>query len=248
MGKAYVVSPAHAITYTASATNESADPLYSDSNLFDRDPQNPFFATTTATTITLSHSSAARKWIGVANTSRLNGASTFTAGGVAVVGAARTADGQCVNSHKVLDLTAGTSTSVVISGASETVKIGELVLASALTDLNWVWGAAGSVGRDYDWPNRELTTFYDKHLIYDKGIRSRSASGKLRRESDRATWLAIAQAAKGRNIPFAFIPNLDENDWWYVRLADTSLRALLVMQNVSDVVITLEEVSNGLVL
>ena len=248
MGKAYVVSPAHAITYTASATNESADPLYSDSMLFDLDPQSPFFATTTATTITLSHSSAARKVIGIINPSVLAGASTFTAGGVAVVCPARTADGQAVNPFKVLDLGAGTSTSVVISGAPDTVKIGEIVLGSALTDVNWEWGGGMNVGIDYDWPTRELTTFYDKHLIYDKGIRVREASGKLKREADRLTWLAIAQAAKGRNIPFLFIPDIDVNECWYVRLAETSLRALRIMTNASDVVVTLEEVSNGLVL
>ena len=246
MGKAYVVSPANAITYTATATNENAS--YPATNLYDLDPQDPFKATTTATTISATHASLARKVIGVINPSVLAGASTFTAGGVAVTCPARTADGQAVNPFKVLDLGASTTTPIVISGASVTVQIGEIVLGSALTDVNWVWGAAGSVGIDYDWPTRELTTFYDTHLIYDKGIRIRTASGKLKRETDRLTWLAIAQAAKGRNIPFLFIPDIDVNDCWYVRLAETSLRGLRQMQNVSDVTITLEEMSNGLVL
>jgi hypothetical protein len=247
MGKSYVISPAQQITYTVSATNENSS--YPDDNLLDRDPQNPFKATTTATTITLSHASAAREVIAFINPSVLAGASTFTAGGVAVTCPARTADGQAVNPFRVLDLTAGTSTSVVISGASATVQIGELVLASAMTELNWTWGAnAPGVTESYEWPERELRTFYQKSLIYDMGIRVRRAYGQLKRESDRATWLAIAQAAKGRAIPFVFIPDIDVNECWYVRLAESSLDALKRYQNATDVTIALEEVSNGLVL
>jgi len=247
MGKSYVISPAQQITYTVSATNENSS--YPDDNLLDRDPQNPFKATTTATTITLSHSSAARKVIAVINPSVLAGASTFTAGGVAVTCPARTADGQAVNPFQVLDLTAATSTSVVISGASATVQIGEIVLASAMTELNWTWGLdAPGVAESYEWPERELRTFYRKSLIYDTGIRVRRAEGKLKREAERVVWRAIAQAAKGRAIPFVFIPDIDVNDCWYVRLAESSLEALRRMTNVTDVTIALEEVSNGLVL
>lgn len=244
MAKAYVVSPANAITYTVSATNENSS--YPDDNLLDRDPGKPFKATTTATTITLTHASAARKVIGFINPSVLAGAATFTAGGVAVTCPARTSDGQAVNPFKVLDLGAATSTSVVISGASATVQIGEIVLGSALTDVNWVWGSSGGFNIDVEWPTKTLRTFYRSDLIYDTGIRVRRASGRLMRESDRTTWLAIAQAATGNNNPFLFIPDLDVNDCWYVRLAESSIRALRRMQNVTDVTITLEEVSSGL--
>ena len=244
MAKSYVVSPANAITYTVSATNEDTD--YPDGNLLDRDPANPFKATTTASTLSLSHSSAARKVIGIINPSVLAGASTYTAGAVNVTCPARTADGQAANHFKVLDLGASTTTSVVISGASATVQIGELILGSALTEVNWIWGDSGSVAIDSTWPVNEIRTFGGSDWIYDKGYRIRTASGTLKREADRLVWLAIAQAAKGRNIPFLFIPDLDVNDCWYVRFSESSLRGLRQMQNVSEVTITLEEVSSGL--
>jgi hypothetical protein len=245
MGKAYVVSPAADLWTSASlsATNEDAD--YPDSNSQDYDPANPFKATTTASTITATHSSSARKLIALINTSNLVGA-TITAGGVSVTPAARTADGQCVNVFKVLDLGAGTSTALAISGASVNVQIGRVVLASAIIELNWVWGGAGAVGEDSEWPTNEIPTHGGSVLLYEKGYRIRRASGRLMRESDRATWLALAQAAKGRVIPFLFIPDIDVNDCWYVRLAESSVRALKRMRNVTDVSIELEEVSSGL--
>ena len=247
MASAYVISPSQAITYTVSATNENAS--YPDDNLLDRDPGKPFKATTTATTITLTHSSAARKIIAFINTSVLTGASTFTAGGVAVTQTARTADGQCVNPFKVLDLGAATSTSVVISGASATVQIGELILGSAITQVNATWGGNSSgIEQTWRWPTRELRTFYGHDLIYATGTRVRSWTGRLKRETDRTTWLAIAQAASGRSIPFVFIPDLDVNECWYVRFSESSLQSLRRMQNVTDVTIELEEVSSGLVL
>lgn len=244
MGKAYAVSPADAITYTVTSTNE--DSTYTDDFLLDRNPAKPFKATTTATTLSLTHSSLARKVIGFINPSVLAGASTFTAGGVAVTCPARTSDGQAVNPFKVLDLGASTTTSVVISGASATVQIGELVLGSALTDLNWIWGGSEGFTIDTDWPTSELQTFGGTDNIYDKGYRVRRASGRLKRETDRATWLALAQSAKGRNIPFLFIPDIDVNECWYVRFASTTLSALRHAQRVTDVQIALEEVSSGL--
>lgn len=248
MGKSYAISPANAIAYTASFTNENAS--YPDGNLFDLDPAVPFKATTTATTGTLTHASLARKIIAVINPSVLAGASTYTAGGVAVTCPARTADGQAANHFKVLDLGASTTTSVVISGATVTVQIGELVLGSALTELNWTWGGnSPGTSDDYTWPTRGPgKTFYGSDLFYNTGVRLRRASGKMNRQADRATWLALAQAAQGRNIPFVFIPDLDVNDCWYVRFASDTLASLRRMTNATDMTITLEEVSSGLVL
>ena len=246
MGKAYAALPSVDLITSASVSATNADSAYPDDNLGTYDPSVPFKSTTTATTITVTHSSAARKAVAFINTSVLVGTTTFTVGGVTVTPVARTADGQSVGCFKVLDLTAATSTSIVMSGAPAMIQIGRICLVSALIEVNWVWGGSGSVGDDSEWPTNEITTFGGSTLIYDKGYRVRRASGKLIRESDRATWLGLAQAAKGRNIPFLFIPDIDVNDAWYVRLSDSSIRGLKRFRNVSDVTIELEEVSSGL--
>ena len=246
MGKAAIAYPSDDLitSATVSATNENA--TYPDGNLQNYDPADPFKATTTATTITVTHTSAARRAVAFINTSNLVGASTFTVGGVAVTPVARTADGQCVNCWRDLSLGAATSTSIVISGAPATVQIGRICLVSTLRELNWVWGSGGQVGEDYDWPTNEITTFGGSTLMYNKGYRVRRASGRVMRETDRQTLLALAQSAQGRNIPFLFIPDVDVNDAWYVRLSSNTLRALKRMRNVTEVPIEVEDVSMGL--
>lgn len=243
MAKAYVASPALDLITAASlsATNENA--AYPATNLQDYDPANVFKATSTATTITVTHVSAARYAIAFIN-HNLAGA-TVTAGAVSVTIPARTADGQCVNAFGVLNLGTSTTTSIVITGASANVQIGRIVLVSALQDLNWVWGS-DAVTLSSDWPIEEIVTFSRSSTIYDKGIRMRRASGRCTREADRTTWVALAQAAKGRNIPFLFIPDLDVNDCWYVRLTDSSLTNVKRYRNASDTSMELSEVSMGL--
>jgi hypothetical protein len=246
MGKAAIARPALDLWTAATLTASNEDADYPIENSQDYNPANPFKATGVSTTIDATHTSAAREAIAFINTSLLVGTSTFTAGGVAVTPAARTADGQCVNCWKRLDLGASTTTQIVITTAPATVQIGRIVLVSDVTELNWIWGAGGQVGEDYEWPTTKIVTFGGTKHVYDKGYRIRTARGTVKRETDRQTLLTLAQSAKGENVPFLFIPDVDVNDAWYVRLSSSTLAALKKMRNVTDVSIDFVEESSGL--
>ena len=179
---------------SVSATNENAS--YPATNLQNYDPADPFKATTTSTTITVTHSSAARKAVAFIN-HNLAGA-TVTVGGVSVTIPSRTADGQCVNAYKVLDLGAGTSTSIVITGASANVAIGRIVLVSAIADLYWLYGL--ETYRRH--PVNSIRTFGESENIYDKGLSIWGGRGLVNRETNRSTIEGLWAAAKGRVLPW----------------------------------------------
>jgi hypothetical protein len=228
-------------TATLVATNEDAD--YPIENAQDYNPANPFKATTTSTTITVTHSSAARKAVAFINTSDLTGA-TITVGGVSVTYAARTLDGQCVNFWKLLDLGAATSTSIVITGAPATVQIGRICLVSALTDMPWLYGL--EMYRRH--PVSAIRTFGESEHIYDKGLSIWGARALVNRESSRSAIEGLWASAKGRNIPWLLIPDQAVNEAHYVRFVTDAQQYRRIIPNATEMPIDVEAVSMGLVL
>jgi hypothetical protein len=227
-------------TATLGATNEDAD--YPIENAQDYNPANPFKATTTSTTITVTHSSSARKAVAFIN-HNLVGA-TVTVGGVSVTIPSRTLDGQCVNAWKLLDLGAGTSTSIVISGASANVQIGRICLVSALTDMPWLYGL--EMYRRH--PVSAIRTFGESEHVYDKGLSIWGARGLVNREASRSAIEGLWASAKGRNIPWLIIPDQAVNEAHYVRFVADAQNYRRVIPNATEMPIEVEEVSMGLVL
>jgi hypothetical protein len=227
-------------TATLGATNEDAD--YPIENAQDYNPANPFKATTTSTTITVTHSSSARKAVAFIN-HNLVGA-TVTVGGVSVTIPSRTLDGQCVNAWKLLDLGAGTSTSIVITGASANVQIGRICLVSALTDMPWLYGL--EMYRRH--PVSAIRTFGESEHVYDKGLSIWGARGLVNREASRSAIEGLWASAKGRNIPWLIIPDQAVNEAHYVRFVADAQNYRRVIPNATEMPIEVEEVSMGLVL
>jgi hypothetical protein len=225
-------------TATLGATNEDAD--YPIENAQDYNPANPFKATTTSTTITVTHSSSARKAVAFIN-HNLVGA-TVTVGGVSVTIPSRTLDGQCVNAWKLLDLGAGTSTSIVISGASANVQIGRICLVSALTDMPWLYGL--EMYRRH--PVSAIRTFGESEHIYDKGLSIWGARALVNRESSRSAIEGLWASAKGRNIPWLLIPDQAVNEAHYVRFATDAQQYRRIIPNATEMPIDVEAVSLGL--
>jgi hypothetical protein len=227
-------------TAALGATNEDAD--YPIENAQDYNPANPFKATTTSTTITVTHSSSARKAVAFIN-HNLVGA-TVTVGGVSVTIPSRTLDGQCVNAWKLLDLGAGTSTSIVITGASANVQIGRICLVSALTDMPWLYGL--EMYRRH--PVSAIRTFGESEHIYDKGLSIWGARGLVNRESSRSAIEGLWASAKGRNIPWLLIPDQAVNEAHYVRFVTDAQSYRRIIPNATEMPIEVEAVSMGLVL
>lgn len=243
MARSLFVRPADDLIRTATLVATAEDSAYPVENLQDGDPASVFKAGATATTVTATHTSAVRRLAGMINTSNLAGA-TVTVGGVTFTVPARTADGQCVNGFLALSLGAATSTAFAISGASVNVQIGELVLASAVTELEWMYGVEFVARRR----SSRQRTFLGSDLVYDTGIRQRRASGRVLRDGARAAITALWESAKGDVLPFLLVPDQSVNDAWYVRFVSGDQRYARVGPNATEMPIDVEEVSMGLVL
>jgi hypothetical protein len=240
MAKSYYGMPLAVTSITATNANS----LYPVTNAIDYDPANPFKAASTTVSVTLYHANAARHYAALIN-HNLVGATSVAVGGVAVTVPSRTPDGQCVNPITVLSLGAGTSTTVVVTGATSAVALGAICLISSLAPLNWAWGGP-TVDLEAEWPVNEITTFGGSTLRYNKGYRVRRARGILTRESHRTQWETLAQTSQGRNVPFVFVPDLDVNDAWYVLLGRSGIIGRRRMTNASVTDVELEELSMGL--
>jgi hypothetical protein len=225
-------------TGTVSATNENAD--YPDTNLQNYDPADPFKATSTSTTITVTHANATRKAVAFIN-HNLAGA-TVTVGGVSVTIPSRTLDGQCVNAWKLLDLSASTSTSIVISGASANVQIGRICLVSSYADLTWLYGL--ETYRRH--PVNSIRTFGETENIYDKGLSIWGARGMVNRDTSRSGIESLWAAAKGRVIPWLLIPDTAVNEAHYVRFATDLQTYRRINPNATEMPIEVEAASMGL--
>jgi hypothetical protein len=253
MGEILVGYPGDDAVSTAVISMTSPDVFYPATNLQGYDPANPTKATNTATVITITCSgSKTPEGFAIIN-HNLFGASVTLANGAglseSITIPARTSDGQCVNAWHDLRLAANRTASVFtlsITGASANVAIGRLCLVTTMRELPWMGEGVG-VGYGATWPVRELRTFYGSSMMYDTGIRVRSARGQTVQETDRVMLMTLAQSAKGVNIPFLFVPDEDVNDAWYVRLSQSTVDGLLRVDGViADQSIGVTEVSMGL--
>lgn len=234
-----------------SATNENADFPIERVQVDDHDsPVNPFKATTTASVITITlDDDETPDCLAIIN-HNLEGATVTLANGAgfsqAVEIPSRTRDGLCVNAFFDMRELANRLDDVwtlTITGAAGNIAIGRLVLIATggLQPVPWL------VKTPSYRPERlmsSLKTYAGVELIHDKGIRIRHASGRTIEDADRAVQEAAWDAARGRALPFLFVPETDVNDAWWVRF-DSLEWSHDVYQEVSPSAIALSEISMG---
>ncbi len=236
-----------AVNATFSMTNQ--DGTYPATYGNDKDPANPLKSTTTSTVITITFSgNVVLQAIALINHNLVGATCTLAnAAGYSqtITIPARTSDGQCVNAWRDMRLDANTTDDIwtlTITGASANVAIGEIVLVTTLSELNWRYGVEFASIH----PAIQLTTFYQSKVTYDTGIRVRRASGQLKKDTDKATLLSLWQQTKGPVLPFLLIPELANNDAWMVRFAEQELEWHPQAPLATDVSVVVEELSSGL--
>jgi hypothetical protein len=152
---------------------------------------------------------------------------------------------------RAVSSTTATQWNIAISGAASNVAIGEIVLLSALRELNIRW--------DYSYkelhPAVQHRTEYGKRLQYGLGVRTRLFSGEALLYQDRNAIRTLRRAAKGTLLPWLFIPDEDENDALLAQFADGddgSEEYQWVHPDLSggivDMPVAVEEVQSGLAL
>lgn len=128
------------------------------------------------------------------------------------------------------------------TGAAAPIAIGELMLLEEVESLRIVWGA------DYGEQHSiiEHTLESGVKLRYDRGIRFRSLSGTVVRESDRAALTRLHREARGPMLPWWLVPDEDVNDAMAVRFAEERRRFTKRSRAQSDQPIQVEELIAGI--
>lgn len=156
-------------------------------------------------------------------------------------------DGLCKNPW--LDVTTAslaqrTSTTfniVITGGLLGPLALGEVVLLTALRELNLKFGAKYT-------PTRLLTrhrTWGGTHLQYDKKIRVRKANGMLELRDDEAAIRLLEEASIGGYHPFFFVPDEDVNDAWYVQHVPGAFSYAYDNVEITTMPFEVQEVSSG---
>ena len=207
-----------------SATNENASFPIERVQVDDYEsPSNPFKATTTASVITITFDDDETPDCLVIINHNLEGATVTLANGAgfsqAVAIPDRTRDGLCVNVFFDMRTFANRLDDVwtlTITGAAGNIAIGRLVMIATggLQPVPWL---VRTPTYRPDRLSNSLRTHAGTELIHDKGIRIRHASGQTVDEDDRAVQEVAWDAARGRALPFLFVPDTDVNDAWWVR-------------------------------
>jgi hypothetical protein len=211
---------------TLGATNEDAAYPIERVQVDDGDsPVRPFKATTTATVITITLDAAGEPdGLAIVN-HNLAGATVVLANDAgfseAIAIPARTRSGLCVNAWfdmRGLANRLSANWTLTITNALVVVAIGRLVLIGS----GGLQPAPFLVTTPRTRPERfttSLVTFYGHQLIYDKGVRQRTASGRVIEDTHRVIAETAWEAAAGTVLPFLFLPDNEVNDAWWVRFA-----------------------------
>jgi len=239
-------------TATLSLTAGSADASFPLSNLNGTRPDSVFKATGATCTIRATFGGATTvQAVSILNHNRPSTSVTLSSSAglsSALSLPANTEDGQCVKGWKDLTGVSGstglTTLDFAIPTGSGNAAIGGLVIVTSLGTMDITWGVEhGDIH-----PLIEHRTEYDVSLVYDRGVRYRTFTGRVKKESERSAITALHRTCKGRVTPFFFVPEHDVNDAMLVRFKATALPWTRTNPRISEASIDLEEVSAGLAL
>jgi hypothetical protein len=240
-------------TATLSLTAGAANPDYPLSNLASGTrPDLVFKATAGTCTIRATFGGATTvQAVGIVNHNRPSTNVTLTSSGgmnTTMALPANTEDGQCAKGWKDLTSVSGstgiTTLDFAIAAGSGNAAIGGLAIVTSLATMDITWGVTHSDVH----PVIEHRTEYDVSLIYDLGLRYRTFTANVIRESERAAITTLNRTCKGRVTPFLFVLDDSVNDWALVRFKTIVLPWELAQPRQSNASIELEEVSAGLAL
>ena len=241
------------IDATLSLTAGTANGSFPLTNLQDERPDIVFKATGTSATIRATFGAAQRvQGIALINHNLHGLTLTVTNNGampsIAMPVPAAAADGLPVNPW--LDLrqiggTTATQWNVAITGAAANVAIGELLLMETLSIMPMRWNV--SVRERH--PIISHHSEYHIPLRYGLGVRYRSLSGEVNRETERAAITNIHRSAKGALKPWAFILDSDVNDCMMVQCDESSeWTHERQSPSVTSTTVAIEEMCAGVVL
>jgi hypothetical protein len=159
---------------------------------------------------------------------------------------AATADGHPVNGWVNLTgiATSATQWNIAISGAAANIAIGKILLIETIRTLDVTWGVTHGDRH----PVLQHRTDLDVALIYDLGVRLKTFTGDVVRESERAALTALHRDAKGMVTPWWFVPESAVNEALMVRFTTPELVWQRENLNASNTSIELEEATAGLIL
>lgn len=129
--------------------------------------------------------------------------------------------------------------------AASTVGLGELVLAQSLRTIQITWSDASF--SEVHLTSRDVTD-YGVRLAYGMGVRNRSKSGHVKRQTEEAGVLSLARSARGGLKPFLLIWNSSVNDSLWVQLESDEHIFNTTYSTISDVAVSFIEQQKGLAL
>lgn len=236
---------------TWSIVSGTADAAYPESNVANRNPAVPFKATGTSATIRATFG-ASQVLVGVALINHnLAGATVSITSGSGLsqsIPIAANSGGQCTNA--ILDFSAAslgqrTSTqfNIVVSGAVlGNVAIGEVLLLTAIRDLEWLWGLRVQPKRLYV---RAGKTFGATDLQYNKRIRIRVVSAQTEAQAVEAEMRTLEEEAQGEGFPWVIWYERAVNECLYVKFAPGTFSWSPQSTGFTQIPIEAEEVSSG---
>jgi hypothetical protein len=213
------LTPSGTVSLTAGAAN-AAFPL---AQLYDLKSYSVFKATGTGCTIrTVFGGAKTLQGIALINTNLEGATITITNGaGLNVTMTAPTVaeDGHRNDPWKDLRgvaLTTSTTWDIAITGAAANVAIGELLLIETLRTLPIVWDEQNPEETEGH-KTRLFETEYDVVLTYGYGIRARSKTGTVIKETYRADMLSLERDARGALKCFLLLWDTSVNDALWVQ-------------------------------
>lgn len=241
--------PTDDIVTTGTVTMSGALTGYPATNIKTYDPSQICLTGGTSSTIVITPGgSRTVEGIAIINHNWTTATLSSSAGSIgAITMPARSLDGQCINAFldlRLLSNRTGSSFTIAVSGAAN-VGVGRICLVTTLRELRWRWGGSAGVQFREDWPNVEMRTFYQSRLVWERGVRVRSASGVVAVEEDRPALMNLARAAKGSTIPWLLIPEQTVNDAMYVRFTGP-FEWTRQVPDASEIPIDVEEAPMGL--
>jgi hypothetical protein len=131
---------------------------------------------------------------------------------------------------------------ITLTHGDDPIWIGNVLLLVALRPFNLRYGLQFGTIR----PGRTvMTTRLGTKLIHDAGIRQRTAKGLVDLREDEDTLRSLEANARGSLLPWLFIPDETINDAWYVRFQNDEYTWTYPTYDVSEIPITIEELSPG---
>jgi hypothetical protein len=233
-------------------TSGAAATGYPASNVGNRNPAKPFKATGTSATIRATFG-ASQVLVGVAiinhNLAGATSVSITSGSGLSqTIPIAANSGGQ--RTDAILDFSAAssgqrTSTTfdiVVSGGALGNVAIGEVLLLTAIRDLNWLWGL--TVKPEY-LVKTAGKTFGASPLKYPKRIRIRRVSAVIDAQTEEAGQRIHFEEAQGETFPWLLWYDVAVNDAMYVQFVPGSFSWSPQSLGFTQIPIEAEELSSG---